>query len=63
MPGDARHPHVRQDDVEDVALRGGHAFLAGGGRLDGVAGAAQHARHAVADALVVVDHKNAGHGG
>ena len=59
--GDPRHPHVRQDDVEDVALRGRDAFLAGGCRLDGEAGAAQHARHAVANALVVVDDKNAGH--
>ena len=33
------------------------------GRLDGEAGAAQHARHAVAHALVVVDHKDAGHAG
>ena len=42
---------------------GGHAFFAGGGGLDGEAGAAQHARHAVADALVVVDHEDAGHAG
>ena len=59
--GDPRHPHVRQDDVEDVALRGRDAFLAGRCRLYGEAGAAQHARHAVANALIVVDDKDAGH--
>ena len=62
-PRDAGHAHVGEDDVVDVALREHHPVLAAAGGLDRIAGAAEHARHAVADALVVVDHEDAGHGG
>ena len=59
-------PGIRMSDritSKALPLASDDAFLAGGGGLDGIAGAAQHARHAVADALVVVNHEDAGHGG
>ena len=48
-------------DVERVAAREVEAFLAARGDEHGVAGAAEHPRHALAHAGVVVDYENARH--
>ena len=59
MPGIRMSDRITSNTLPFAA----RPLLAGGGRLDVVSGAAEHARHAVADALVVVDHEDTGHGG
>ena len=59
--GEARHAHVRENDVERVTAREVEAFLATRGNEHRVACAAEHACNALAHAGVVIDYENPRH--